>query len=181
MNRLILVSTIAAALLLGGLQALAAGGVSQADVLGISSSHPRDDDDDSLAAGQQDADDDEDADDADSTSTSSVDAQQVEDDCDETESHGCAVRKAVHEAQEQTPPGPERGVAVSMAARNADCSMLPQGAQDACAKRADKPHPHATPTATPTASAAASATGTPTATSSTSTQGTGKGKGNKKK
>jgi hypothetical protein len=56
--------------------------------------------------------------------------------------HGCAVSTDVHAAQEGTPPGPERGIAVSMAARNADCSMLPEGAQAACEKRAEKPHPN---------------------------------------
>jgi hypothetical protein len=47
--------------------------------------------------------------------------------------HGGEVSEAVHEAQEGTPPGPERGQAVSTAACEAahDRSTLPDGAQDA--------------------------------------------------
>lgn len=51
----------------------------------------------------------------------------------EKSDHGSAVRDAVHEAKETTPPGPERGRAVSEAACTAahDRSTLPAGAQNA--------------------------------------------------
>ncbi|HXH22463.1 MAG TPA: hypothetical protein VNN10_10560 [Dehalococcoidia bacterium] len=92
-------------------------------------------------------------------------------DCEEeATTHGCAVRTAVHEAQEATDPGPERGVAVSTAARTADCSMLPEGAQAACAKRAEKAHPNADGVPGNKPSAAAAPSSSP-----------GKGKGPKPK
>ncbi len=150
----VVVSAIAAiALGVGGLQALAAAGVMQTDVIGVVSDQPRTTADQTARmdppsapgrGGPQDKgghtrmtdDVDRGADDAGAAKNEANGPCKAD-----RPTHGCAVSTSVHKAQGSTPSGPDRGAAVSKAVRSAGCSMLPSGAQQACARKAVQARP----------------------------------------
>ncbi len=178
MTKKALVLAAAAALVIGGMQALAAAGVPQADLVGVVASdhgspagkpsaanapqgkdgrdpdgakagvtanQAKDDGQDATEAGLRTGQGsgqgpDKGEQDAEDKGAGHDEATAADHGCADKDNHGCEVSKAVHAAQQSTRSGSARGIAVSIAAHNANCSTLPAGAQAACVKKQEHPN-----------------------------------------